>query len=102
MPKIKPSTPGRDVLALFREGVHVGQRELARIHLLLDLGSGLFTEDGLERIAGDDGQSGIPVRWLLSRLHDDACRLQFDQGVVRLGSVLWNVDDQAWRALVAH
>ena len=56
----------------------------------------------LQGVAGDDGEPGVAVGRLLAGLHDDARRFEFDQGVVRLGLVHGNVDDQPGRFVVVE
>ena len=45
-------------LPLLGQGVQVGQRELARLDLLLDLGGVLVAEERLEGVAGDERRAG--------------------------------------------
>ena len=54
VPKIRVENAGRDVLALVGQGVEVGQDELARLDLLLDLGGLVVAQEGLQGVAGDD------------------------------------------------
>ena len=70
-------------------------------HLLLDLGGVLVADDVLEGVAGDQGEPGVALGGLLAGLHDHARRFEFDQGVVGVGLVDRDVDDQpGWLEVV--
>jgi hypothetical protein len=56
-----------------------------------------LTKDRFQGVAGDNGQSGIPGRRLLTWLDDYARYFQFDEGMVSLFPILGQVDDQPRR-----
>ena len=92
---------GGEVLALLGERVDIGKAQFARLHLLLDFGGGLLTQDGLQGVSGDDCQTGVAVGRLLSWLHHHARCLQFNQGVVGLGLIHRHVNQQpGWLKVV--
>ena len=87
---------------LLADRIEVGEAQLARLHLLLDLGGVGFTTKGTQGVAGDEGEAGVAVGGLLTGLDDDARRFEFDQGVVGLALVHRDVDEQAGRVLVVQ
>ena len=96
------STPVEIPLPLSASFVEVSKRQFAILHLLLNFGGGLVADDGTESVPGDHSEAGVAIRRLLARLDDDACCLQFDQGVMGLGCVHWDIDDQTRRLLVVE
>ena len=79
------------------EGVEVGQGQLARLDLLLDLGGVIVAQEGLQGVAGDDREPGVAGGRLLAGLHDDPGDLQLDEGVAGVRLVERDVDDQPGR-----
>ena len=93
---------GRDPRDFVRQLVEVGKRELAILHLLLDLGGGLVADDGTECVAGDHGEASVPIRRLLAGSHDDASSFQLNQGAVSLRLRHGHVDNQTRRLRVVE
>ena len=87
---------------LSAEGVQVGQVSLPASTCFSISAALSSPRRGLQGVAGDQGQPGVAVRRLLAGLHDDARRFEFDQGVVGLGLVHRDVDDQPGRLEVVQ
>jgi hypothetical protein len=90
----------RDILAFVCQCVEIGERQIPSFDLFGDLGSSLVTEKRFQRVASNNGQSGIPVRGLLAWLEDDASRFQLNKGIVGVALLLRHINNQSGRLLV--
>src|SRR5712691_832807 len=90
----------RDILAFLCQCVEICERQFPGFDLFGDLGSSLVAEECFQRVASDNGQSGIAVRGLLAWLEDDASRFQLNKGIVGVASLLRHINDQPGWLLV--